>query len=124
MTDELEWLLGPMPDELDEDKTLKPMTERSKRKLKCQRHRHEPHEQVARAVRAARQYRGWTQADLARAMDTQQPNIARIENGRTKPSMALLQKLSNVLDIELELFYKPEVKVNQFVSYYIDDLNK
>lgn len=122
MSDGLEWLLGPVPDELDEDVAPRPMSNRSKRKLKRQRRRHEPQEQVARAIRAARHYKGWTQADLARAMGTQQSNIARIENGRTKPSMALLQKFCNVLDIKLELLYKPEEKPIPTDWSDIDDL--
>lgn len=112
-----------MSKELDEDVITKPMTERSKRKLKRQRRRHEPAEQIARQVRVARRCNRMTQAGLAKAIGSDQTVIARVENARTNPSLKLLKKLANALDAALEIMIKPEKKPIPTDWSDIDDLN-
>ena len=41
----------------------------------------EPEFQLARSLITARLKKGWTQAELARRVGMQQPNIARLEGG-------------------------------------------
>lgn len=64
----------------------------------------EPGYQVARL----RILRGLTQAELAEMVGTQQPSIARIESGKTTPSIAFLRKISDALNARLEVNLIPE----------------
>lgn len=49
---------------------------------------------LAKAVIDARNRAGLTQLELARKMRTTQPVVARLESGRTQPSMRTLQRLA------------------------------
>jgi transcriptional regulator with XRE-family HTH domain len=49
---------------------------------------------LASAVIAARNRAGLTQQALARKMGTTQPVVARLESGRTRPSMRTLERLA------------------------------
>ena len=50
--------------------------------------------EIARAVRALREKAGLSQAQLAKKVGTKQPGIARVESGRTVPSLELLHKIA------------------------------
>lgn len=52
-------------------------------------------------VRAARLKRGWTQAQLAAAIDSQQSSVHRIEDGRQNLSLNMVNKLAAALDAPL-----------------------
>jgi len=66
----------------------------------------EPGYQIARL----RIQRGLTQAQLAELVGTQQPSIARLENGSSIPSLSFLQKIAAVLNarIEVRLVAEPQ----------------
>lgn len=49
---------------------------------------------LASAVIDARNRAGLTQQELARKMGTTQPVVARLESGRTRPSMRTLERLA------------------------------
>ena len=49
---------------------------------------------LASALIAARNRAGLTQQALARKMGTTQPVVARLESGRTRPSMRTLERLA------------------------------
>jgi len=49
---------------------------------------------LASAVIDARNRAGLTQEELARKMGTTQPVVARLESGRTRPSMRTLERLA------------------------------
>jgi transcriptional regulator with XRE-family HTH domain len=49
-----------------------------------------------------RKSKGLTQAELARKCFMERSNIARIETGRTNPSLYVLKKLCSGLEIEFE----------------------
>lgn len=68
----------------------------------------EPGYQIARL----RLQRGLTQAQLAELVGTQQPSIARLENGSSIPSLSFLQKIAAALDarIEVRLVAEPQEK--------------
>jgi len=66
----------------------------------------EPGYQIARL----RIQRGLTQAQLAELVGTQQPSIARLENGSSIPSLSFLQKIAVALNarIEVRLVAEPQ----------------
>ena len=56
-------------------------------------------------IRTLRQQKGLTQQALAYECDIEKPNLSRIENGNTNPTIKSLLKISIALDVELkELF--------------------
>ena len=63
--------------------------------------------QIARQVLRLRLRRGWTQAQLARALHTKQSAIARLESGSYRPSLATLEKISQVLGARLDIRLTP-----------------
>ncbi|HWQ83694.1 MAG TPA: helix-turn-helix transcriptional regulator [Anaerolineales bacterium] len=56
--------------------------------------------------------RGLTQAQLAELVGTQQPSIARLENGSSIPSLSFLHKIASALNarIEVRLVAEPQEK--------------
>jgi ribosome-binding protein aMBF1 (putative translation factor) len=56
---------------------------------------------IIRALIDARAKRGMTQARLARKVGTKQSAIARFESGRSNPTLAFVQKLSDALDLRI-----------------------
>ena len=66
----------------------------------------EPGYQIARL----RIQRGLTQAQLAELVGTQQPSIARLENGSSIPSLSFLHKIASALNarIEVRLVAEPQ----------------
>ncbi len=55
------------------------------------------------AMILARSERGMTQAKLAKKLGTKQSAIARLESGRGNPTLAFVQRLANVLNLDLKL---------------------
>jgi DNA-binding XRE family transcriptional regulator len=53
-------------------------------------------------IRAFREARGWTQADLASATGIRRPNIARLERGSALPNLATLLRVARGLETSLE----------------------
>lgn len=62
---------------------------------------------IARAVIAARSRAGLTQTELARKMGTTQPVVARLEGGRTAPSLRTLQRLAHATGSQLMIRFEP-----------------
>lgn len=56
---------------------------------------------ILRAIIDARAKRGMTQAKLAKKIGTKQSAIARFESGRSNPTFAFVQKLSDALDLKI-----------------------
>ena len=63
----------------------------------------EPGYQIAR-LRIAH---GLTQTQLAELVGTRQPSIARIENGKTLPSLSFLERVASVLNARVEVHILP-----------------
>lgn len=61
---------------------------------------------IIRALIDARAKRGMTQARLAKRIGTKQSAIARFESGRSNPTFAFVQKLSDALDLKLTVHGK------------------
>lgn len=64
---------------------------------------------LAKAVIGARNRAGLTQAELARKMGTTQPVVARLEGGRTRPSMRTLERLAKATGSRLLIRFEPRL---------------
>ena len=62
---------------------------------------------LASAVIDARNHAGLTQQALARKMGTTQPVVARLESGRTRPSMRTLERLAAAIGSRLLIRFEP-----------------
>lgn len=62
---------------------------------------------LAKAVINARNRAGLTQSELARKMGTTQPVVARLEGGRTRPSMRTLKRLAKATGSRLLIRFEP-----------------
>jgi ribosome-binding protein aMBF1 (putative translation factor) len=62
--------------------------------------------QVARAIVEARIKRGFTQERLAKALNTKQSVISRVENAKTIPSLSFLKRLAETLQASLQVQFK------------------
>ncbi len=51
---------------------------------------------------------GLTQEELAERVGTRQPSIARLESGRSLPSLSFLEKIADALDAEMEIRIVPK----------------
>ena len=59
---------------------------------------------LAQSLIRARLKKGWTQAELARRVGMQQPNIARLEGGNyDRVSLPTLKKIARALGAEVEI---------------------
>jgi DNA-binding XRE family transcriptional regulator len=63
---------------------------------------------VARAIIAARAHAGLSQAELARRMATSQPFVARLESGRTLPSLRTLLRVAEATGTVPEYRLRPK----------------
>jgi transcriptional regulator with XRE-family HTH domain len=66
------------------------------------------------AILEARLKRGWSQTELARRAGTKQANISRIEAGISNPTLGLIKKICDALDLELIFqpkYYYPPVAI-------------
>ena len=98
------------------------MSERSNWKILRERRMNEPGAaeaynaarlayELGRTVRALREQRGWSQAQLAAAAGMTQSAIARFEAGGTVPSLRILDRLAQALDAELTVQVTPRTHV-------------
>jgi ribosome-binding protein aMBF1 (putative translation factor) len=62
---------------------------------------------LASAVMDVRNRAGLTQQELARKMGTTQPVIARLESGRSRPSMQTLERLADATGSRLLISFAP-----------------
>ncbi len=61
---------------------------------------------VAARLRAARKAKGYTQKDLATRVDTSQTYISDLENCAINPSMLMLFRLTEVLEVEMATLFE------------------
>ena len=57
---------------------------------------------IGERIKKLRQSKGMTQQMLADECDIEKPNLSRIENGNTNPTVKSLWKISNALGIRLK----------------------
>ena len=63
--------------------------------------------QISSGLAELRKYRKLTQEELAKALDTTQSAVSRIENGGAIPSWEFISKMVRVLNAEVEITFKP-----------------
>ena len=64
---------------------------------------------LASAVIDVRNRAGLTQRELARKMGTTQPVVARLESGRSRPSMRTLERLAKATGSRLRISFAPRL---------------
>lgn len=65
---------------------------------------------VGKNIKKYRIQKGILQQDLAAVCNMEIPNMSRIENGRTNPTLKTLLKISSSLGVEIIDLLKPESK--------------
>lgn len=68
----------------------------------------QPERELMIAVSRARAEKGFTQAELAKRTGIRQSEISRIENGTRNPSIKLLQRLADGMDMKLSISFEPK----------------
>lgn len=63
--------------------------------------------ELGEAVRNRRQELGLTQAELAERAGLQQPAVARFESGGTMPTIPMLERLADALQVRLHVEFLP-----------------
>lgn len=85
---------------------------------------------VAAQVFFIRDSRGWSQAELAKKVGTQQPAISRIEKGQGAFSIRSLEAIANAFDVGLEIRFVPfshiaqnvvNGRIEEYVPPFTDD---
>ena len=71
----------------------------------------QPELDVIRAIVDARTSRNLTQKELAERTGINQADISKLENGTRNPSLNLLKRLADGMDIMLELKFIPKPKL-------------
>lgn len=72
---------------------------------------------LAGALIKARSDAGMTQEQVARAMDTTQAVIARLESGRAMPSTRTLQRYAKATNTKLRISFEPERPVSARLQF-------
>ena len=71
----------------------------------------QPELDVIRAIVDARTSRNLTQKELAERTEKNQADISKLENGTRNPSLNLLKRLADGMDMMLELKFIPKPKL-------------
>ena len=64
--------------------------------------------EVGYQIARLRMLQGLTQDELAEKAGTRQPSIARLESGRSLPSLTFLKKIVDALDAKVEISILPK----------------
>ncbi len=71
----------------------------------------QPEVEAIRTMVRTRIERGLTQKDLAERVGMDQADISKLENGSRAPSLKLLKKLAEGMDMELRIHFEPKKAV-------------
>ncbi|MBB5917709.1 ribosome-binding protein aMBF1 (putative translation factor) [Nocardia transvalensis] len=63
--------------------------------------------EVGTAVRERREHLGLTQAELADRAGLKQPAVARLEGGGTMPTIPMLERIAEALEVRLSVEFHP-----------------
>ena len=69
-------------------------------------------EQIGKKLKALRLQHGLTTRQLARALETSQAQISRIENGLRQPSGDLLVKIADFFNVSLDNLMRDELDLD------------
>lgn len=67
----------------------------------------QPEFAIVQAIIDARVKKKISQEELAKRMGTGQAVISRLENANAKPSLSLIKRLANALNLKVELHFTP-----------------
>lgn len=67
-------------------------------------------------IRATRINKGLTQIELAEKAEIAQAYLSEIENGKTKPSLTVLERLADALDVSIVELFKDTGKYEKTVG--------
>ena len=70
------------------------------------RKREDLNKRIGKHIQELRKQRNVSAAELSRRTFIEKPNITRIEKGRINPSLFILKKIADALEISLEEFFK------------------
>lgn len=73
---------------------------------------------------AARERAGLTQAEVAAAVGTTQSTIARLEGGKSNPTVATLRKYAAAVGLTLEIELGPLIRFDPVVELYKCDVDR
>lgn len=76
-------------------------------KVKMAHEELQPEFAIVRALIDARVNKKISQEELAKRMGTGQAVISRLENANASPSLSLIKRLANALDLKFELKFTP-----------------
>lgn len=72
---------------------------------------------LGQKIKAIRKAKGFTQEKLAELIDIEPPSLSYIETGKFSPSVETLQKLANILQVDIwEFYYFESVSNSQMVE--------
>ncbi len=61
---------------------------------------------LGKRIKEIRKFKGFTQENLSEVIDIETSSLSGIESGRFFPSLHVLEKIANVLGVELVEFFK------------------
>jgi transcriptional regulator with XRE-family HTH domain len=64
------------------------------------------YKEIGKRIASARSKKGWSQEALAAESNVASAHIGFIEQGRRRPTVSTLDKLTNALDMSLEQLFK------------------
>lgn len=76
-----------------------------------QRLKYEYEREIRRALISARLKKNMTQKELSEKSGIAQPDISKIENGNGNPTINLLQRLADSMDMHLKIEFVPNPKI-------------
>ena len=79
---------------------------------------------VGPRLKQLRQDRGLSQRKLAQAAKVSNATVSLIEHGRTDPSMGLLRKILDSLDVSFAEFFAADTRTNDKYFYAHDELSQ
>ena len=74
----------------------------------------QPEINVIRAIIEARTSQNMTQEELSEKTGINQAEISKLENGTRNPSIKLLQRLAEGMDMVLEISFRPKQSIKGF----------
>lgn len=70
----------------------------------------QPEMTIVKAMIEARQVKGLTQQELSKKTGIAQPDISKLEKGKGNPTIKMLQRLADGMDMELKIDFVPKYK--------------
>lgn len=85
----------------------------SDREFQAEWENKQPEMDVIRAIVEARVSQNLTQKELAEKTGINQADISKLENGTRNPSLKLLKRLADGMDMDLKIVFTPKISAKQ-----------